>query len=65
MVINVQSKTGIIRNRDNDRCKEIWQRFKRDVEEYKSNRAKLEGEYESCRETVTSVSYWRDYLDLE
>jgi hypothetical protein len=64
LVINVKSKTGIIRHRDNDRCKEIWQRFKNDVEAYKKNRAQLESDYEACRSKVTSVDYWKDYLDL-
>ena len=64
LVINVQSKTGIIRHRDNDRCKEIWQRFKNDVEAYKKNKAQLESDYEACRGKVTSVDYWKDYLDL-
>lgn len=64
LVINVKSKTGIIRHRDNDRCREIWQRFKNDVEAYKRNKAQLESDYEACRSRVISVDYWKDYLDL-
>ena len=65
LVINVQSKTGIIRHRDNERCREIWKRFNDDVAEYKKNKAKVEDSYAACRETVTSVSFWKDYLGLD
>jgi hypothetical protein len=65
LVINVQSKTGIIRHRDNERCREIWKRFNDDVAEYKKNRAKIEDSYAACRDTITSVSFWKDYLGLD
>ena len=64
LVINIQSQTGIIRHRDNDRGKALWKRFNDDLAAYHKNKDQLESAYAACRSTITSVAYWKDYLYL-
>lgn len=64
LVINIPSKQGIIRRRDNERCKEIWKRFTDDLEHYRRNKTQLQAAYASCRDTITSVAYWKNYLGI-
>lgn len=64
LVINIQSQTGTIRHRDNDRGKALWKRFNDDLATYHKNKDQLESAYAACRSTITSVAYWKDYLNL-
>lgn len=64
IAINVQAKKGIIRHRDNERCRELWERFNRDVRSYEARREELERSYRAVRPRITSVEYWKDYLGL-
>ena len=64
LAINIQQKTGIIRHRDNERCKAIWKRFENDCARYRKEGEALRKSYSDIREKVTSVEYWREYLNL-
>lgn len=64
LAINVQNKVGIIRHRDNERDKAIWHRFITDMKRYHENKAQLEADYAACRDRITSVEYWKDYLGI-
>ncbi|MGN0055529.1 MAG: glycosyltransferase family 2 protein [Atopobiaceae bacterium] len=64
LAINVQNKVGIIRHRDNERGKAIWHRFITDMKRYHENKAQLEADYAACRDRITSVEYWKDYLGI-
>lgn len=64
IAINVQAKKGIIRHKDAKRARQIWYRFKHDVRVYEREKPRLEAEYRAIRERVTSVEFWKDYLDV-
>jgi galactofuranosylgalactofuranosylrhamnosyl-N-acetylglucosaminyl-diphospho-decaprenol beta-1,5/1,6-galactofuranosyltransferase len=65
LAINIQQKTGIIRHRDNERCRAIWKRFENDCARYRKEGEALRKSYSDIREKVTSVEYWREYLELD
>lgn len=64
LAINIQQKTGVIRNRDNERCKAIWKRFEDDCARYRKDGASIKRHYAAVRLKVTSVDFWRDYLNI-
>ena len=64
VAIDVPNKKGVIRHRDNERCKDIWKRFNRTVKTLKKEDGRLHAEYAAARNWLTSVSFWRDYLGL-
>ncbi len=65
IAIDVPSKRGTIRHRDNERCRLIWKRLQGDLKEYHANRADIETLYREARPTLTSMEFWKDYLDME
>ena len=64
VAIDIPSKRGTIRHRDNDRCKAIWNRLKDDLAEYRANKADIDTLYMESKPIVTSVAYWKKYLGL-
>ena len=64
IAINIQSKSGIIRHRDNARARKIWAHFKDLIKRYKKDKSSLEASYAAARPWLTSVKYWKEYLDL-
>lgn len=56
---------GAIRTKDPARYKEVVNRLKRDIKYYRANRERLENEYRAAKPTVTSMEFWRDYLDMD
>ena len=64
LAINIQQKTGVLRTRDNLRGKEIWERFKDDLERYRKNKSSIEHKYSEIRDLVTSTKFWEEYLNL-
>ena len=64
VAIDVPNKKGVIRHRDNERCKDIWKRFNRTVKTLKKEDGRLHAEYAAARNWLTSVPFWYDYLGL-
>ena len=64
IAINIQSKSGIIRHRDNVRARKIWAYFQDLIKRYKKDKSSLEASYAAARPWLTSVKYWKEYLDL-
>ena len=64
LVINISGNKGTIRHRDNERCRAIWKRFTNDLEHYRRNEVQIKAAYAGCRDTVTSIEYWKDYLGI-
>lgn len=64
LVINIPGKKGTIRHRDNERCRTIWKRFTDDLEHYRRNETKIKAAYADCRDAITSMEYWKDYLGI-
>lgn len=65
LAIDQFTHRGVIRHRDNARCEEIIKRYKSDLQEYKRSKASLEAAYANAASTLTSVDFWKQYLDIE
>jgi GT2 family glycosyltransferase len=64
IAINIQAKKGVIRHRDNKRAQQIWHRFKNDIETYERQKSQIEASYHSIRQRITSIEFWKDYLNI-
>lgn len=65
VAVNIQLKAGVIRHRDNERGKALWQRYQQDVKRCQAEGAELKRRYAAARPLLTSVDYWKRYLDLD
>lgn len=65
LAIDAFNRKGIIRHKDEARFKEVWNRYKRDIKEYKRIRKDLEARYAAVREEITSVAFWKKYLGID
>ena len=63
IAIDVPSKRGVVRHRDNERCKAIWKRLQTTLKEYHASKDELRALYRQARPTLTSERFWREYLD--
>ena len=64
VVIDVPTQTGKLRKRDNERCRVLWERMQRDLNEYRESKEDIDALYREARPLVTSVEYWQKYLGL-
>jgi hypothetical protein len=64
LAINIQQKTGTLRKRNNTKGKEIWHRFEKDLKFFERNRASIYKKYADCRNSITSVEFWEEYLEV-
>lgn len=65
IVIDWYNRKGIIRVKDTKRYSEIKKRYARDLRYYKANIARLRQEYSAARKELTSIKYWKHYLNME
>ena len=65
VAIDVHSRQGVIRKKDDARFKALWRRYNDDVKEFKKREKQLKSDYENARSTMTSVEFWKKYLGLE
>lgn len=65
IAIDAPSKTGVIRRIDKERFKQVWDRYHRDMVEFRINKDRLHHEYEAARNTMTSVPFWKRYLGID
>lgn len=65
VVIDWYNKKGAIRVKDPERYAKIRKRYERDLKYYKKNIERLRAEYAAAREELTSVAFWKHYLDME
>ncbi|OZG57510.1 galactofuranosyltransferase [Bifidobacterium tissieri] len=65
IVIDWYNKKGAIRIKDAARYEEIVKRYERDLKYYRKNIDRLRAEYAAARPELTSVKYWKNYLDME
>lgn len=64
VAVDIPSKKAAIRHRDNARGRELWRRFQEDLTRIEREGDRLRAEYAAARPRLTSVEFWRDYLDL-
>ncbi|OZG63634.1 galactofuranosyltransferase [Bifidobacterium hapali] len=65
IVIDWYNKKGAIRVKDSKRYAEIVKRYERDLKYYKKNIERLRKEYVAARAELTSVKYWKRYLNID
>ncbi|MCI1219122.1 MAG: glycosyltransferase [Bifidobacterium sp.] len=64
IVIDWYNKKGAIRVKSADAYTEIVKRYERDLRYYKANIGRLRQEYSAARPELTSVKYWKHYLQM-
>lgn len=65
VAVNPFNKTGIIRQIDKNRYKELQKRFRHVLNYYKKNKYAINEEYKNNRSYLTSEAFWRKYLALD
>ncbi|NMM98434.1 glycosyltransferase [Bifidobacterium olomucense] len=65
IVIDWYNKKGAIRVKDAKRYAAITKRYERDLKYYKKNIERLRKEYSAARAELTSIEYWKRYLDMD
>lgn len=65
VLIDWYNRKGCIRVKDNDRYARIEKRYMRDMRKFKVNEKKLHAEYSAARARLTSLGYWKQYLDMD
>lgn len=65
IAIDAPSKKGIIRKMDKERFNRLWDRFHRDMVEFRANKDRLRKEYEAARPVMTSLPFWKQYLGID
>ena len=64
ITIDWYNKKGSIRVKDITKFNSIVKRYKRDLAYFKNNSERLQEEYAAARKDMTSVEYWKKYLNL-
>lgn len=59
------NKKGIIRHKDPERAKRIWNRFQSDLKYFSTNKEALRKEYSEAASWLTSIEFWKQYLGLD
>lgn len=58
------TRQGVIRTKDAKRYHAIRQRYLRDMRYYRTHSDRLRKEYADARDKLTSIAFWKDYLDM-
>lgn len=64
IVVDWCNRVGTIRVKDASRYQELSKRFQVDMKEFNSRRKELEQAYSASRKRITSMEFWKDYLDF-
>lgn len=64
LAVNPDLKVGVIREIDKKRCKELQREWKKLMKKYKQHGAEIEAEYRKQREYLSSVEFWKKYLEI-
>ena len=62
IAVNVNDKTGVLRERDVKRCRELLKRHKQVINNYKKNHTAVEKQYREYSEKFRSWEFWEEYL---
>lgn len=64
IAVNPENRTGYKLERDNNRYRELIQRYKKAIKEYKRNNENLKVLYSKRMQDFTSEDFWMKYLEL-
>lgn len=65
IVVDWYNRKGAIRKKDVKRYEQIKKRYARDLKYYKQHADRLHREYAAARPELTSVEFWKQYLDMD
>ena len=65
LAVNPFAKQAAMRSLDKRKYKELQKRWRKNVHLYKKNNDKIEEDYISKRTYITSVEFWKKYLDIK
>ena len=64
LAVNPHDQTGIVRKIDRKRCFALIKRYKKVVRKYKKTYNKVAQAYRDCFGQMTSVDFWKKYLNI-
>ena len=64
LAVNPFDRTANLRVQDRKRCRKLLRRFLMDIIKYKLLHKKIEKQYASKREWLTSEEFWKGYLEI-
>ena len=62
--VNEDRRTGIVRRKDAERFKRLYERYKKDRKAYNARRESIAEEWRNAYPTLKSLEFWRRYLGL-
>ena len=65
VVIDWHNRLGAVRKKDPKQYKEILKRYKRDLKYYNKHKESLTKAYSNSRDGLTSIQYWKYYLNMQ
>lgn len=65
VAIDPINRKGVVRRLDRTRFNAVMSRYKKALTYYRHNKKRLESEYTSAREKLTSVEFWKGYLGID
>ena len=65
IVIDWYNRTGALRIKDPQRFETITRRYQADMSYYRRNIRRLRKEYSAAREELTSIPFWKRYLEID
>lgn len=63
--IDIPNKLASIRRKNLVKAQELYDRYRRDLKLYEERGEQIRAAYAAFRPRVTSLAYWRDYLDMD
>lgn len=64
VAVDLPGRRCSIRRIDRDRCKELLDRYERDMRDYRSRKEELRRAYSEALPKMTSVEFWKGYLGV-
>ena len=65
VAVDMPGRAAAVRRCDPEKCRELLNRFDRDMREYRSRKDELKRAYSEARAEMTSVSFWKTYLGID
>lgn len=62
--INPDNRTAVMRTMDKDKFKSLLKRSKQVMKNYRKNNTRVMQEYRNARDELTSVEFWKKYLEI-
>lgn len=65
LAVSIDGKQGIIRTMDKKRFRELMKRYKALMKRYNSTYDSVRQQYSDAREYITSIEFWKKYLEID